>query len=396
VGVLVGEEQAVLPFTEEHELLRRTVRAFIEKEVWPEIDQWEESEEIPRWIWRRMGDLGLLGLEHPPEHGGGGADFLATLVFAEELARSRSGGFTASVLVHTDMASPHLATAGTEAQKAAYTPGICRGDLVSAIAVTEPGGGSDVAAICTRARRDGNAWVLNGSKIFITNGVNADVYFVAARTANASPGIRHAGVSMFIVDKGTPGFSVSRKLKKMGWWAPDTAELSFQDCRVPAESLLGVEGEGFASIMRNFQRERLVGALACVSAAQQALGDAIAYARQRSAFNRPLAEHQAVRHALADLATQLEAARALAYAAAERFARGEETTQAVSMAKLFATEVANRVAYGAGQVSGGYAYMREFPIERLYRDMRVWTIGAGTSEIMKEIIAKRLLDQESS
>ncbi len=381
----------MLPFTDEHDLLRRTVRAFVEKEVWPEVDQWEESEEIPRHIWRRMGGLGLLGLEYAPEHGGGGADFLATLVFAEELARSRSAGFTASVLAHTDMASPHLATTGTEAQKAKYLPGICRGELISAIAVTEPGGGSDVAALRTRARRDGDSWVLNGSKIFITNGVHAGVYVVAARTGNSSPGIRHSGVSMFLVAKGAPGFSVSRKLKKMGWWASDTAELAFQDCRIPAENLLGVEGKGFVSIMRNFQRERLVSAIACVSAAQQALGDALAYAHQRRAFNRPLAEHQAIRHALADLATQLEAARALTYAATERFARGEEATQEVSMAKLFATEVANRVAYGAGQVFGGYAFMREFPIERFYRDMRVWTIGAGTSEIMKEIIAKRLL-----
>jgi acyl-CoA dehydrogenase len=382
----------MLRFREEHELLRRTVRSFVEKEVWPEVDRWEERGEIPRAVWRRLGELGLLGLEYPERYGGAGADLLSTVVLHEELARSRSAGFAASVAVHTDMASPHLAGSGTEAQKTRYLPGLCRGELVCAIAVTEPGGGSDVAAIRTRARRDGDSWVLDGSKTFITNGVNADVYFVAARTAEPRPGARHAGISMFIVEKGTPGFAVTRKLEKMGWRASDTAELSFADCRIPAENLLGEEGAGFRAIMRNFQRERLVAAIGCVAASAQALEDAIAYTRTRTAFDRRLADFQALRHSIADLATQVEAARALVYAAVERFASGQDATREVSMAKLFATETANRVAYGAGQLFGGYAYMREFPIERFYRDMRVWTIGAGTSEIMREIVARRLLD----
>ncbi|MGH7859385.1 MAG: acyl-CoA dehydrogenase family protein [Candidatus Binatia bacterium] len=382
----------MLPLREEHDLLRRTVRSFVEKEVWPAVDRWEEDEEVPRAVWRRLGELGVLGLEYPEEYGGAGADFLATLVLHEELARSRSAGFAVGVAVHTDMASPHLAGSGTEEQKRRILPGICRGESVSAIAVTEPGGGSDVAAIRTRARRDGDSWVLDGSKTFITNGVNADVYFVAARTSEASADGRHEGVTMFIVEKGTAGFSVSRKLRKMGWWASDTAELAFEDCRIPKENILGEEDQGFRSIMRNFQRERLVAAIGCASASTQALDDAIAWARERTAFDRRLADLQAIRHSIADLATQIEAARALTYDAAERFARGDDATREISMAKLFATEVANRVAYGAGQIFGGYAYMREFPIERFYRDMRVWTIGAGTSEIMKEIIARRTID----
>ncbi|MGH7819866.1 MAG: acyl-CoA dehydrogenase family protein [Candidatus Binatia bacterium] len=382
----------MLDFREEHELLRRTIRAFVEKEVWPVVDRWEEDEEVPRAVWRRLGELGILGLEYPEQYGGAGADFLSTIVLHEELARSRSAGFAVSVAAHTDMASPHLAGGGTEAQKSRFLPPLCRGELVCAIVVTEPGGGSDVAAIRTRARREGDSWVLDGTKTFITNGVNADVYFVAARTSEPSPDARHSGVTMFIVEKGTPGFSVSRKLRKMGWWASDTAELSFEDCRIPKEAVLGAVGEGFLSIMRNFQRERLVAAVGCVAASAQALDDAIAWSRDRVAFDRRLADLQAIRHSIADLATQIEAARTLTYHAAERYARGEDATLEISMAKLFATEVANRVAYGAGQIFGGYAYMREFPIERFYRDMRVWTIGAGTSEIMKEIIARRMID----
>jgi acyl-CoA dehydrogenase len=379
-------------FSEEHELLRRTVRSFIEREVWPAVDQWEEREEVPRHVWRRLGELGLLGLEYAPEHGGAGADFLSTVVLHEELARSRSAGFAVSVAVHTDMASPHLAGSGTEAQKGRYLPGICRGEIVAAIAVTEAGGGSDVAAVRTRARRDGDGWVLNGSKTFITNGVNADVYFVAARTGESTREARHAGISIFVVEKDTPGFTVSRKLRKIGWWASDTAELSFEDCRIPIENLLGEENRGFQSIMRNFQRERLVAAIGCVAASRQALENAIAYAKERAAFDQRLSDLQVIRHSIADMATRLEAAQALVYAAVDRFARAEDATTEISMAKLYATELANRIAYDAGQIFGGYACMREFPIERFYRDMRVWTIGAGPSEIMKEIIARRLID----
>ena len=378
-------------FTDEHEMLRRTVRAFVEKEVTPHVDAWEEAGRIPREFWRRLGDLGLLGLEFPPEYGGGGADFLSSVVLGEEMARCRSGGVAFSVLVHTDMSSPWLTRYGTDAQKRAYLPGIARGETVCALGITEPGTGSDMAAIQTRAVHDGNRYRLTGSKIFITNGVYGDLYFVAARTGAGSAERRHAGVSMFLVERGLPGFTVSRKLDKMGMRASDTAELSFQDCPVPAANLLGEEGRGFHQLAAGLQRERIMAAVLALSGATQALEDTLAYLRERQAFGGPLGGKQALRHRVADMATEIQAARHLLYHAAARYAAGEECVTEVSMAKLFATEVANRVAYQAVQLHGGYGYMREFPVERFFRDVRLWTIASGTSEIMREIIAKRLL-----
>jgi acyl-CoA dehydrogenase len=378
-------------FTDEHEMLRRTVRAFVEKEVTPHVDAWEEAGRIPREFWRRLGDLGLLGLEFPPEYGGGGADFLSSVVLGEEMARCRSGGVAFSVLVHTDMSSPWLTRYGTDAQKRAYLPGIARGETVCALGITEPGTGSDMAAIETRAVRDGDRYRLTGSKIFITNGVYGDLYFVAARTGAGSAERRHAGVSMFLVERGLPGFTVSRKLDKMGMRASDTAELSFQDCPVPAANLLGEEGRGFHQLAAGLQRERIMAAVLALSGATQALEDTLAYLRERQAFGGPLGGKQALRHRVADMATEIQAARHLLYHAAARYGAGEECVTEVSMAKLFATEVANRVAYQAVQLHGGYGYMREFPVERFFRDVRLWTIASGTSEIMREIIAKRLL-----
>jgi acyl-CoA dehydrogenase len=378
-------------FTDEHEMLRRTVRAFVEKEVTPHVDAWEEAGRIPREFWRRLGDLGLLGLEFPPEYGGGGADFLSSVVLGEEMARCRSGGVAFSVLVHTDMSSPWLTRYGTDAQKRAYLPGIARGETVCALGITEPGTGSDMAAIRARAVRDGDRYRLTGSKIFITNGVYGDLYFVAARTGAGSAERRHAGVSMFLVERGLPGFTVSRKLDKMGMRASDTAELSFQDCPVPAANLLGEEGRGFHQLAAGLQRERIMAAVLALSGATQALEDTLAYLRERQAFGGPLGGKQALRHRVADMATEIQAARHLLYHAAARYAAGEECVTEVSMAKLFATEVANRVAYQAVQLHGGYGYMREFPVERFFRDVRLWTIASGTSEIMREIIAKRLL-----
>ncbi len=378
-------------FSDEHELLRRTVRAFVEKEVTPQVAEWESAGRIPRAFWRRMGELGLLGLDFPTEYGGGGADFLASVVLGEEMARCRSGGVAFSVLVHTDMSSPWLTRFGTEAQKQKYLPGIVRGDTVCALGITEPGAGSDMAALATRAVRDGDRYRLTGAKIFITNGVYGDLYFVAARTGEASPARRHDGLSMFLVERGWPGFHVSRKLEKMGMRASDTAELSFQDCPVPAENLLGAEGRGFQQLAAGLQRERLLAAVLARSGAQQALEDTIAYLGQREAFGKPLAANQALRHRVADMATELEAARRLLYHAAGLYAAGAECAAEVSMAKLFATEVANRVAYQAVQLHGGYGYMREFPVEGFFRDVRLWTIASGTSEVMREIIARKLL-----
>jgi acyl-CoA dehydrogenase len=379
------------PFTPEHEMLRTSVRSFVEREVTPHVPAWEAAGRIPKAFWRRLGELGFLGLDFPAEHGGAGGDFLSSVVLGEEMARCRSGGVAFSVLVHTDMSSPWLVRFGTEAQKQRYLPGIVRGETVCALGITEPGAGSDMAGLATRAERHGDHYRLTGSKIFITNGVYGDLYFVAARTGPATPDKRHAGISMFLVERDTPGFRVSRALDKLGMRASDTAELVFQDCPVPAANLLGQEGRGFQQLAAGLQRERVMAGVLALSGATQALEDTVAYLRERSAFGEPLSQRQALRHRIADLATEVEAARRLLYHAAELHAAGNDCVREVSMAKLFATEVANRVAYHAVQLHGGYGYMREFPVEGFFRDVRLWTIASGSSEVMREIIAKRLL-----
>jgi len=377
-------------FNEEHEMFRAAVRSFVDKEVAPHVEEWEAAGQIPKSIWPRMGELGFLGVEYDEKYGGAGADFLTTAVLCEELGRSRCGSLAMAVGVHTDMASPHLYYTGSEALKEKYMPAICRGEKLSAIAVTEAGGGSDVAAIRTRARKAGDHYILNGSKMFITNGVMADLYFVAARLEAGDAAKRHRGISMFLVERESPGFVVSRKLDKMGMRASDTAELAFQDMVVPAENLLGQEGKGFYEVMRIFQRERLVAGLHGVAMCDRALEDTIAYARQRQAFGGPLTGKQVIRHKLADLATLIEAGRWLTYAACVKYQNREEAVKEISMVKLFTAEMANRVAYDCVQLHGGYGYMREYPIERFARDVRLFPIGGGTSEIMKEIIAKEM------
>jgi acyl-CoA dehydrogenase len=377
--------------TEEHRMLRKSVRAFVKKEVTPHVDEWENAGRIPKVFWRRLGDLGFLGLEFPVEYGGAGGDFLSSVVLGEEMARCRSGGVAFSVLVHTDMSSPWLTRYGTDAQKRKYLPGIVSGETVCALGITEPGTGSDMANLSTRAVRNGDHYLLTGSKIFITNGVYGDLYFVAARTAAGPPERRYDGISMFLVERGLPGFEVSRKLDKMGMHASDTAELAFHECPVPAENLLGVEGRGFQQLAAGLQRERIMAAVLALAGAAQALEDTVVYLRERQAFGEPLSRKQALRHTVAEMGTDIEAARHLVYRAVACYNAGEDCITEVSMAKLFATEVANRVAYQAVQMHGGYGYMREFPVERFFRDVRLWTIASGTSEIMKEIIAKRLL-----
>ena len=377
-------------FGEEHRLFRGSVRRFVTEEVVPNVDEWEEREEVPRALFRRMGELGFLGVEYPAEYGGAEADLWMSVVLAEELARCRSGGVAFGVMVHTDMSSPWLARLGTNEQKARYLPQVIKGEKICALAITEPGAGSDLAALTTRARRQGDGWVITGSKTFITNGVYGDLYFVAARTRDNGP--RRDRLSQFLVERETPGLTVSRKLKKTGMWASDTAELAFDQARVPAGALIGEEGRGFHQLTEGLQRERLMAAVLSVSAAQHALEDTQAYLKGRSAFGGPLSEKQALRHKLAEMATEIEAARRLTYHAAEKLAAGDECVSEVSMAKLFATEMVNRVAYDAVQLHGGYGYVRELPVERLARDYRLWTIAAGTSEIMREIIARRLLE----
>jgi len=379
-----------MSFAVQHQIFREAMRRFVREEIVPNVDGWEEAGEIPRSLFRQMGELGFLGIEYPSEFGGGDADFWMTVVFAEELARCRAGGVTFSVIVHTDMSSPWLASIGTQAQKARYLPGIIRGETVCALAITEPGAGSDMAGVTTRAERDGGDWVITGNKTFTTNGVYGDLYFVAARTSDEDQ--RYRGISQFLVERESPGITVSRKLAKTGMLSSDTAELSFDNVRVPAANLLGEEGRGFQQLAAGLQRERLMVAVMSVSASQQALEDTRTYLKGREAFGRPLSALQGLQHKIADMATRIEAARSLTYNAADLFASGKECAKQVSMAKLFASETAVQIGYDAVQLHGGYGYMRETPVERFARDYRVWTIAAGSSEIMRDIIARRVID----
>jgi acyl-CoA dehydrogenase len=374
--------------TEITEQLRDQVRRFIETEVLPEAEPWESEGEVPREILRKMGALGFLGIRYPEHYGGSELDTLATVAFAEELSRSTFGGFNVTVLVHTDMASPHLARFGSAGQQERYMPGIVSGDCITAIAVTEPGGGSDVAALKTRARRQGNGWVLNGTKMFITNGARADLYVVAARSdPDAKPS---RGISLFLVEKGTPGFRLGQRLEKMGWHSSDTAELVFEDCAVTADALLGEENRGFHAIMENFQNERIVIGAMAVGESQKAIDLTLDYLRERQAFGGPLWHKQAIRQRLAMLQAEVEAARQLVYHAAWLDAQGQDATREVSMAKAICGELANRVLYACQQYHGGWGYMRGHPIERMARDARIHSIGGGATEVMLEEVAKRM------
>jgi acyl-CoA dehydrogenase len=369
-------------------MLRDQLRRFIAREVIPHADTWERDGATPRSVLRQMGDLGYLGIRCPEAYGGSALDTLASVVLAEELGRSGYGGFAITVLVHTDMASPHLANAGNEAQLARYMPGVIAGEIITAVAVTEPDAGSDVAHLRTSARRDGDDWLINGSKMFITNGVHANLYFVAARTDPDARGSR--GITMFLVEKGTPGFTVGRALDKMGWRSSDTAELVFKDCRISGANVLGEVGHGFYAIMRNFQNERIVLGAQAMGEAQRAIGLTLDYVRQRKAFGGSLWDKQAVRQRLARGAAEVEAGRQLVCHAAWLDARGRDCVKEVSMVKAFCGELVNRVMYDCQQFHGGSGYMRESPIERMVRDARVQSIGGGTTEVMLEEIAKRM------
>ncbi len=368
--------------------LREQVRRFVEKEVAPAGESWERDGRVPREVLRQMGALGLFGIRYPERFGGSELDTLATVAFAESLSHSTFAGFNVTVLVHTDMASPHVARYGTPEQLERWMPGIVSGECITAVAVTEPGGGSDVAALRTRARRSGNGWVLDGTKMFITNGVHADLVVVAARTDPEAKGSR--GVSMFLVERGTPGFRVGRALDKTGWRCSDTAELAFEDCQLPADALLGVENEGFYAIMRNFQNERIVIGAMAVGESQKAIDLTLDYVKQREAFGATLWDKQAIRQRLAMLQAEVEAARQLVYHAAWLDARGEDATREVSMVKALCGELVNRVMYACQQFHGGYGYMREYPIERMVRDARIASIGGGATEVMLEEVAKRM------
>jgi acyl-CoA dehydrogenase len=363
--------------TEEHVALREQVARFIAKEVEPHGAAWEEQGCVPREVLRKMGELGFFGITYPAEYGGAEADALTSLVFAEALSRSTFGGFIVTALVHSDMASPHLVNAGSRAQLEKYLPGIIRGERITAVAVTEPDAGSDVAGIRTRARRAGADWVLNGAKMFITNGVHADLYFVAARTDPDAKGSR--GISMFIVEKGAPGFRVGRALNKTGWLCSDTAELVFEDCRVPAENLLGEENAGFYAVMKNFQRERIVSGAMAVGNALTSLRLTIEYVKSRKALGGVLFDKQVIRQRLAMLEAKTHAARQFLYHCGWLAAQERECVREVSMLKALTGELANEVVYTCQQFHGGMGYMRESAIERQARDARVLAIGGGAT-----------------
>lgn len=377
------------PFREEHEELRASAARFVDAELRPHLEEWDDAGYFPDDVFLRLGELGYLGLLLPEQYGGSGPDLLAQAVLVEELGAAGCGGLAAGVGAHTNIATPPVLRFGTEAQKQRYLPDAAAGRRVGALAVTEPDAGSDVAGIRTSAQKTDGGFVLRGTKLFITNGVRAGFVVVVARTG---PGERrHHGLSLFLVDSGTPGFSASRSIKKLGWRASDTAELAFDDCFVTEDALLGEEGRGFYHVMANFQLERLAIALTAVGEARFALSEAARYANQRQAFGTTVGSFQAIRHLVADCATELEAARSLTYRALALMADGVDAITEVTMAKLFATEVGHRIADRCLQVHGGYGYTREFPIERVFRDSRLGPIGGGTSQIMRDIIGQEIL-----
>jgi acyl-CoA dehydrogenase len=375
-------------FSEEHEMLRSQVRRFVDEEIKPHADQWEKDGSVPRDVLRRMGALGFFGIRYPEIYGGADMDTLGSVVLAEELGRSTFSGVAITALVHTDMASVHVFNAGSDQQKSKWMKKIVAGEAICAVAVTEPDAGSDVKGIRTTARKVPEGYVLNGAKMFITNGVHADLYCVAAKTG--SSGLGSKSLTMFLIEKGTPGFRVGRALDKHGWRSSDTAELLFEDCVVPETSMLGGEGNGFYAIMRNFQNERIVIGAMAMGEAQAALDLTITYLKTRRAFGEPLWQKQGIRQRLAMRAAQVQAGRQLVYSVAWRDTQGHDVTREVSMLKAYCGELVNDVMYDCVQFHGGMGFMRESVIERMSRDARVQSIGGGASEVMLEEVAKRL------
>jgi alkylation response protein AidB-like acyl-CoA dehydrogenase len=371
-------------FNEEHDALRASIRAFVDREIVPHVADWEENT-FPDSIVRRMGDLGLLGLSVPEEYGGQGGDYFTNLVLAEEIARGGSGGFLMGLSVHTDMVMPPILEFGTEEQKQRWVrPGVA-GEQMYSLGITEPDAGSDVAGTKTRAVRHDGGWLINGSKTFITNGHRNSMILLVAKT---DPDAGHRGFSLFLVPMDTPGVSRAQKLRKMGMHASDTALLSFEDVWVDDSALLGTVGKGFEQIMWELQAERLIGAAGCLAYGQYAFDKTLTYARERHTFGRPLGQHQAIRHKFADMATKLEAARALIYQTARSYAAGEYPVRAISMSKLLATQTAWEVADQCVQIHGGAGYMDEYDVSRVLRDIRLYRIGAGADEIMLDVIGK--------
>lgn len=374
-------------FNESHRILRESVRRFTKEHIVPHVSEWEEKGEFPRELYRKAGSQGILSVGYPEEYGGSGGDLFHKIVCVEELMRCGSAGIVAG-LCSLDIAIPPVLELGTEEQKNRFIPPVLKGDKISALGVTEPDAGSDVSSIKTRARLDGDHYVVNGSKTYITSGTRADILTTAVRTGDKG----YKGISLLVIESSTPGYSVSSPLKKMGWWASDTAQIFFEDCRVPRDNLLGSEGEGFKGIMRNFQKERLFLAVISNMTSQLALEESIRYAKERPAFGKRLSEFQVIRHMISDMATLVEASREFTYKVVFRINKGIDQVKEISMAKNFASSVSEKVCRDAVQIHGGAGFMREYLVEKLYRDSKILSIGGGTYEIMNEIISSKILD----
>jgi citronellyl-CoA dehydrogenase len=379
------EEQQTYPyFTEEHAMLRETVRQFCLREIAPHAEEWDEEGIFPREIFKKAGDLGLFGIRIDPKWGGSGLDWWATAAYLEGLSYADNGGVGMALMVQSDITLPALEELGTDEQKEEFLKPAVAGDYIAALGISEPSGGSDVANLKTRARIDGDDFVISGQKLWITNGARADFIILAVRTGDEG----HKGISMVLFPTRTRGFSVGKKLKKIGNLSSDTAELFFDDCRIPRRYLLGELNKGFYYTMINFQGERLAAALSAVYRMERALGYAINYGKGREAFGQPIGSFQVWRHRFAEHLTSIEAAKWLCYRALDLMNRKEKCVREITMAKLFCSELDQRVMYDCMQIMGGFAYTTEYPIGRAWRDARLNTIGAGASEIMKEIIAK--------
>lgn len=371
-------------FTEEHEMIRQTVMRFCKEEIAPYAAEWDDEGIFPRELFQKAGALGMFGIRIDPKWGGSGQDWWATAAYVEAMSYSDSGSINMAFLVQSDMTIPVIQELGTEAQKAEFLPRAVSGEWIGALGISEPGGGSDVAAIKTRARTEGDELVISGQKLWITNGTRADYIVLAVRTG----GEGHKGISLVVFPTSTKGFSVGKKLKKIGNLASDTAELFFDECRVPTRYILGEKDKGFYYIMENFQGERLVASLGALAAMDKGLRYAIDYGHERTAFGSQVGRFQVWRHRFAEHLTAVEAGRWLTYHALDLVNRGKRAVKEITMAKLYTTELSQKIAYDCMQIFGGFAYTTEYPVGRMWRDLRLNTIGAGTSEIMKEIIAK--------
>ncbi len=377
-------------FTEEHELFRKSFKDFLHKEVVPYIDKWEKTGEIERFIWKKFGEMGYFGLNQPEEYGGMGLDLFYTVIFLEELQKINSGGFAAAMWAHAYLAMTHVKTEGSKEIKQKYLTASIDGEKIGCLCITEPFGGSDVAGMRSTAVKKGDKYILNGSKTFITNGVYSDYLVVAAKT---DPGKGSKGMSIFMVDRDTPGISAS-KLDKLGWRASDTAEIAFDNVEIPADHLMGEENKGFSYIMQHFAMERLIMGINAHARAEYALDYTLEYMAEREAFGKTINKFQALRHKVADMASEVEMCREFNYSVTKRMQAGEYVVKEASMSKLLSTKIADQVIYDCLQMLGGYGYMEDYPLARMLRDSRLGPIGGGTSEILREIIAKMIIDKK--